>query len=163
MPRISPAEARSQIADIIGESLYQAQGLNESLEDERNALEKQDMDALDAVVNNKSTCAERLQVLDRKRGALCQEWGFADGPDQMQQLIDWCDEDELLSNRWAELMEIAATGSALNLTNGAIIRVRQQHFESSLSVLRGVSPGSDTYGRNGEESGDFSRRSLAEA
>ncbi len=58
---------------------------------------------------------------------------------------------------------VAATGSALNLTNGAIIRVRQQHFESSLSVLRGVSPGSDTYGRNGEESGDFSRRSLAEA
>jgi flagellar biosynthesis/type III secretory pathway chaperone len=163
MPRISPAEARSRIADIIGESVYQAQGLKESLEDERRALEEQDIGALEAVVNSKNACAERLQVLDQKRGALCQEWGFPDGLDQMQQLIDWCDEDELISTRWAELMDIAATGNALNLRNGAIIRVRQQHFESSLSVLRGVSPGSDTYGRNGEESGDFSRRSLAEA
>ena len=60
-------------------------------------------------------------------------------------------------------MQLAAEGNALNLTNGAIIRLRQQQFETSLSVLRGVTPGSDTYGRNGEESGDFSRRSLAEA
>ena len=163
MARISPAEARSRIAAIIGESVSEAQGLNESLEGEREALEKQDVDALEAVINSKSACAERLQFLDRKRGALCQEWGFPNGLDQMQHVIEWCDEDELISTRWANLMDIAATGSALNLTNGAIIRVRQQHFESSLSVLRGVSPGSDTYGRNGEEAGDFSRRSLAEA
>ena len=163
MPRVSPAEARSKIVDIIGDSVLQAIELKESLEDERRALETQNVDALDAVVSKKSACAEQLQTLDHKRGAFCKQLGFPDGPDQMQQLIDWCDEDQLVSNRWAELVNIAAEGSALNLTNGAIIRVRQQHFESSLSVLRGVAPGSDTYGRNGEESGDFSRRSLAEA
>ncbi|MCP4299194.1 MAG: flagellar protein FlgN [Gammaproteobacteria bacterium] len=163
MPRISRAEARSQIVDIIGENVLQALALKESLENERKALETQDIDALDAVVNSKSTCAENLQLLDRKRGALCQACGFSDGPDQMQQLIDWCDEDGLISSRWEQLLDVAAEGNALNLTNGAIIRVRQQQFESSLSVLRGVMPGSDTYSRNGEESGDFSRRSLAEA
>jgi len=163
VPRISPAEARSQIVDIIGASVLQALDLKESLEVERTALENQDVDALDAVVNKKSACAEQLQTLDRQRGTFCQHLGFPDGPDQMQQLIDWCDEDQLISSRWEELVNIAAEGSALNLTNGAIIRVRQQHFESSLSVLRGVAPGSDTYGRNGEESGEFSRRSLAEA
>jgi flagellar biosynthesis/type III secretory pathway chaperone len=163
MPRISRAEARSRIVDVIADSVSQALGLKAALEDERKALEMQDIDALDAVVNSKSTCAENLQVLDRKRGTLCQEWGFSDGPDQMQQLIEWCDEDGLISSRWERLMDIAAEGNALNLTNGAIIRVRQQQFESSLSVLRGVMPGSDTYSRNGEESGDSSRRSLAEA
>jgi flagellar biosynthesis/type III secretory pathway chaperone len=163
MPRISRAEARSQIVDIVGESLSQALGLKASLEDEREALETQDIDALDAVVTSKSAYAENLQVLDRRRGALCQEWGFSAGPDQMQQLIDWCDEDDLISDRWQQLLNIAAEGNALNLTNGAIIRVRQQQFESSLSVLRGVMPGSDTYSRNGEESGDISRRPLAEA
>lgn len=163
MPRVSPTEARSKIVDIIGESVLQAIELKESLEDERRALEAQDVNALDTVVGKKSASAEKLHTLDQQRGALCQQWGFPDGHDQMQQLIDWCDEDQLVSTRWAELVDIAAEGSALNLTNGAIIRVRQQHFESSLSVLRGTAPGSDTYDRNGEESGDFSRRSLAEA
>ena len=81
----------------------------------------------------------------------------------MQELIDWCDESELISHRWEQLMVIAAESSAMNMTNGAIIRVRQQQFDASLSVLRGVTPGSDTYGRNGGESGDLGRRSLAEA
>ena len=60
-------------------------------------------------------------------------------------------------------MTIATESSARNMTNGAIIRIRQQQFESSLAVIRGVAPGSDTYGRHGGESGDFGRQSLAEA
>jgi len=161
--RISPAEARSQIVDIIGESVLLAMGLRDALVEERQALERQDAEVLTAVVDSKNGAAEKLQLLDRKRADLCQQWGFSDGPDQMTDLISWCDEGQLVSKRWQQLMDIAAEGSALNMTNGAIIRVRQQQFESSLSVLRGVMPGSDTYGRNGEESGDSGRRSLAEA
>ena len=163
MSRPSPAEARSQIVDIIDESVLQALDLKESLEDERAALERQDTDALHAVIVSKNDRAEKLGDLDRKRAALCQEWGFTAGPDQMDDLMSWCDESNALGSRWVELLALAAAGNTLNLTNGAIIRLRQQQFETSLSVLRGVTPGSDTYGRNGEESGDFSRRSLAEA
>ena len=163
MPRPAPAEARSQIVDILGACLTEARALQESLEVERHALENQDTDGLNAVVLSKNDHAEKLGVLDQERNTLCQRWGFAAGPDQMDALMNWCDDDGAIDDRWAELMAIAAAGNALNLTNGAIIRLRQQHFETSLSVLRGVVPGSDTYGRNGEESGDFSRRSLAEA
>lgn len=163
MPAPNPAEARKQLANIFDESVAEAMGLNEALQLERNALETQDIDSLDSVVFTKNSCAEKLQVLDRQRIALCEQCGFAAGPDQMQQLIKWCDEEQLLNTRWDQLVEIAAQGNTLNLTNGAIIRVRQQQIDSSLSVLRGVSPGCETYGRNGEESGDSSRRSLAEA
>lgn len=163
VPRPTAAEARTQIVDIIDESVLQARSLNASLEDERRALEQQDADALNAVVVSKNDCAESLNALDQKRNALCLQWGFAAGPEQMAELISWCDDDNAISERWAELMNVAARGNTLNLTNGAIIRLRQQQFETSLSVLRGVTPGSDTYGRNGGESGDFSRRSLAEA
>ena len=163
MTRPSPTEARTQIASIIGASVIEALGLKESLEVERDALEKQDTDALHAVVARKSERAGQLQALDDKRGSLCQDWGFGAGADQMDDLIDWCDKDGVIRKGWARLMQLAADGNSLNLTNGAIIRLRQQQFETSISVLRGVTPGSDTYGRNGEESGDFSRRSLAEA
>ena len=163
MPRPSRTEACSLVADNIGDSLMLARDLKDALEVERKALETQDLDALTTIVNRKTACAEKLNVLDGNRGALLQDWGFSENADPMQDLIQWCDDNDVIANRWAELMTVAAEGNNLNLTNGAIIRVRQQHFESSLSVLRGVTPGSDTYGRNGEESGDFSRRSLAEA
>lgn len=163
MTRPSDAEARSRIVDLIGACVREALALRESLEAERQALEAQDTDTLQTVVLGKNEHAEKLSDLDRRRSTLCEQWGFPAGPDQMDRLIGWCDEGDAISGRWAELMQIAAEGNALNLTNGAIIRLRQQHFETSLSVLRGVMPGSDTYGRNGEDSGDFSRRSLAEA
>lgn len=163
MTRPAPAAARQEIVAIIGESLCQAAGLKESLEVEREALERQDTDTLQAVVVSKNDHAEKLQALDSRRGQLCNECGFAAGPGQMQELIDWCDERGVIDKGWTELLQLAEAGNALNLTNGAIIRLRQQQFETSISVLRGVTPGSDTYGRNGAESGDASRRSLAEA
>ena len=163
MPDISRDAARLLIVDIIGDSVYQALGLKEALEDERGALEAQDMDALDAIVGSKTRCVEQLQRLDEKRATLCEQWGFAAGPHQMTELIEWCDEDQLISTRWEQLMVIAAEGSALNMTNGSIIRLRQQQFEASLSVLRGGTPGSDTYSRNGGEGNEYGSRSLAEA
>ncbi len=163
MPTVSPDEARAQIADIIGDSVYEALGLKEALEDERRALEAQDLDSLNAVVDSKSACVDKLRQLDERRIALCEGWGFENGPHQMTALIEWCDEDELVSSRWEQLMVLAAEGNALNLTNGAIIRVRQQQFEASLSVLRGGTPGPDTYNRNGGEGSEYGRRSLAEA
>lgn len=160
---LSSSAARTEIVEIIGDSVYHALGLKESLTDERKALEKQDMDAVQLSVENKSACVEALHKLDKKRDELCRSLGFDSGAEQMPQLIEWCDDDDLISNRWQNLLIIAAESSALNMTNGAIIRLRQQQFESSLSVLRGVTPGADTYSRSGAESGDYGRRSLAEA
>ena len=63
--------------------------------DERKALETQDTDALNAIISSKSASAEKLNSLDEKRALLCQQCGFRAGADQMQHLIDWCDEDRL--------------------------------------------------------------------
>ncbi len=163
MATLSPGDARAQIADLIGDSVYQALGLKEALEDERRALETQDLDGLEAVVASKSACTERLRTLDQQRIDLCKRLGFDTAPHQMTEVIDWCDADGIISDRWEQLLVLAAEGSALNMTNGAIIRVRQQQFESSLSILRGGTRGAGTYGQNGEDTGDFDRRSLAEA
>ena len=163
MSSLSSTEARSQIVELLSDTVYQALGLKETLEEERKALETQNLDDINTTVGAKSTCVEQLRVLDQKRIQFCNDCGFSSGPDQMQQLMEWCDDSDLIRNRWEHLLIIAAESSALNMTNGAIIRVRQQQFESSLSLLRGVKPGSDTYGPRGGESGDYGRQSLAEA
>lgn len=163
MNSLPPQDARTQCVQLLNDSVYQALGLKEILLEEHEALQAQDTDRLEASVANKSACVARLQQLDTQRIDLCTACGFMAGPDQMSQLIDWCDDKDELKNRWEQLLVVAAESSALNMTNGAIIRVRQQHFESSLSVLRGVNPGADTYGRHGGEKSGFGHRSLAQA
>lgn len=164
VPTLSRSEARTRFIDLLNDTVYQALGLKESLEEERKALESQDLERIEAAVESKSTCVRNLQALDEKRFQLCSACGFASAdPEQILQFIKWCDDNELVKNRWEHLMLIAAEGVALNMTNGAIIRLRQHQFDSSLALLRGVTPGADTYGWNGEESGSFGRQSLAEA
>ena len=163
MNSLPPQDARTQCVELLNDTVYQALGLKEILLEEHNALQVQDTDSLEASVENKSECVARLQQLDKQRIDLCAACGFAAGPEQMSQLIEWCDDKDELQNRWDHLLVVAAESSALNMTNGAIIRVRQQHFESSLSVLRGVNPGADTYGRHGGEAGGYGHRSLAQA
>lgn len=163
MPALSRKEARAQFIDLLNDTVYHALGLKESLEEERRALESQDVERIEAAVETKSICVKNLQPLDQKRLQLCSASGFAEDPEQMTQFITWCDDDEVVKSRWEYLMLVAAESAALNLTNGAIIRLRQNQFDSSLALLRGVTAGADTYGKHGEESGGFGRQSLAEA
>ena len=163
MARPTPAEARAKAVEIIDDSILYALGLKEILQEERSALESQDMNALQTALDNKTACVENLRKLDQQRIELCERLGFTGDAGQMQELIEWCDEDDAVNNRWEHLLVIAAESSAVNLTNGAIIRLRQQQFESSLAVLRGVTPGTQTYGSNGSTSGRLDRSSLAQA
>lgn len=154
---------RRQLVELIGDSVYQALGLRESLEDEFRALEAQDMDALGAAVENKARCTAGLEALEERRKACCAEAGFEPGPEQMQRVTEWCDADSVLASSWEHLLEIAAECVALNITNGAIIRSRRQHVESSLAVIRGGSPGAGTYSPAGAVPESGNQRSLAEA
>ncbi len=163
MTRPTPAEARAQAVEIIDDSIVYALGLKEILQQERSALESEDLAALQAALDGKTACVDTLRSLDQRRIDLCELAGFAGDAGQMQDLIDWCDEDDTVNSRWEHLLVIAAESSAINLTNGAIIRLRQQQFESSLAVLRGVTPGTETYGSSGSTSGRLDRSSLAQA
>ena len=163
MPAPEQAELRSRIVDVLGTSVLRAMGLRESLVEEKSALEAQDMDALDIAIASKSRCVSELADLDGKRSHLCAAAGFDAGPEQMQNVIAWCDEGSVIANAWDNLMTIAADCNALNMTNGAIIRLREQQIRSSLSLLRGQAPENDTYGHPRAGRSGYEHRSLAEA
>ena len=163
MAHPTPDSARKQIVEIIGNSVYHALGLKESLADEHSALEQQDMDALRIAVDNKSRCTAALQTLEQQRNEFCSSVGFAAGTEQMEQLTEWCDEDAVVANCWQHLLDIAVECNAMNLTNGAIIRSRQQQIEAGLAVIRGGNQEPGVYGRSGRGPSGPSQRSLAEA
>lgn len=163
MNRPSPSDARNKIVEVLGESVYHALGLKESLQEEHSALEVQDAEALHDAVSIKSGCVTKLSELERQRSDLCEASGFHKGPEQMAQMSEWCDENSVVANCWDHLIEIAADCNALNLTNGAIIRVRRQQTDDRLAVLRGTDNHSETYGRGGAETAAMTQRALAKA
>ena len=163
MSDLEPDSFRSQVIDLLGTSVFHALGLKESLVEEKAALEIQDMDALNDAVASKSRCVTELQTLDSTRTDLCVNAGFDQGPEQMDKVMLWCDVDSLIADRWNHLMQLATECNALNMTNGAIIRARQQQIHSNLSVLRGQPPEADTHGRDAGGAAPSLRRSLAEA
>ncbi len=163
MSASTQAETRARIVDILGTSVLHAMGLKESLVAEKTALEHQDVAALELAIQGKSRCVSELQTLESERTGICAAAGFEAGTEQMQSLIAWCDEGSAIAGAWDQLMTIAAECNALNMTNGAIIRLREQHIHSSLSLLRGQAPETDTYGPPDRTRGHFEQRSLAEA
>ena len=162
MTRPSPTEARERIVAVLGESVYHALGLKEVLMDERSALELEDADALERAVDSKGRCIDKLQGLEKDRASLCEASGFAAGPLQMQEMTAWCDENSVVADGWAHLMDVAAECNQLNLANGAAIRLRQQHTEAGLAVLRGGLKEPATYARTGSGHAAGLNRSLAE-
>jgi flagellar biosynthesis/type III secretory pathway chaperone len=159
----SPTDTRKHIVEVLGESVYHALGLLETLKNERTALETQDDTALLEAVNAKSSCVSELRDLESKRQNICETIGFTSGPFQMEELSAWCDEDSVIRNSWDQLMEIAAECNAQNLANGSVIRIRQNHIEANLAVLRGKASEPDTYHRHGNNHHAMNQRSIAEA
>lgn len=163
MRRPGPDNSRKQIVEIVGNCVYHALGLKESLADELRALEQQDMDALRTAVDNKSHCVDALRTLEEERRDVCAAAGFEPGDEQMVEVIAWCDDDDVLANCWQHLLDIAVECNAMNLTNGSIIHSRKQQIETSLAVIRGGAPEAGLYGRSGHGANGPSQRSLAEA
>lgn len=163
MAHPDPAEFRRQFVEIIGDCVYHALGLKETLEDERKALENQDMSALRTALENKGRCVAELRRKEEERNKLCIAAGFAAGPDQMLQVVEHHDEDTTIANGWQHLMDIATECDSLNVTNGAIIQGRKQQIETSIAIIRGGKPTMDTYDRSGREPRGHNLRSIAEA
>lgn len=157
------SETRRRFVEIIGNCVYHALGLTKTLEEEQRALASQDIDALDAAVCAKAKCVEELRVVEQERKNLCIESGFPDEPEQMQKVIAWCDDYAVVENCWQHLLDVVAQCDSLNMTNGAIIRGRKQHVDSSISIIRGGKSNTGIYNRSGQEPQRHNLRSIAEA
>lgn len=163
MSTSTPAETRSRIQEILRDSVHWALGLKETLDQEREALEQRDIDALNQVAMTKEVLIRKLANLEVARAAASEEAGFGSSPAEMESLTEWCDKDLSTTNSWKNFREIANECDARNRTNGAIIRLRRQQIIDGLSLLRGDEHDSSTYTSTGSASSEIGGRALTEA
>lgn len=163
MSETSQNEVRMWLLEMLGKSIRLSAQLRSLLEAERDAMEAQDTEALHETLEAKRVCVDELKVLEESRIACCERAGFKYSPKQMDEVCNWCDKNSLVSNSWAELLDIIASCQKLNDTIAAIIHARRSQISKGLAVLCGSNTNPGTYGPNGSDVSGASQRDLAEA
>jgi flagellar biosynthesis/type III secretory pathway chaperone len=139
---MSPAphtDRSDRLTRIVEESIRVANALEEVLQQERRALENRDAAALGSAAGEKRIRVAALEALEAKRKAL---HDVAPPEDS-----------------WNRFLSIVSRCSSLNMTNGAIIRLRRQQISETLRAVSGS--GAETYGPSGTEPSSHPRRPLA--
>jgi len=160
---MTPSECKTILEDNLSESVHFALDLQHVLDEERTALEQRHTMSLTETAMRKQLCVSKLDELDRKRRQICKACGFEDAVEGVPQLVNWCDDNEIIEASWRHFLEVAENCSLKNSSNGAVIRVRQSQIKDAIGLLRNGSKESITYGPKGENDDGPKVRSLAEA
>lgn len=110
---------------------------------EKDALLRNDADALEQITPNKADAAERLRRLSEPLLRLA-----AGQPGTLYAQLSRQPEAVRLLADWAELRELAATCQRANQENAALLETRHRQVRQTLQNLRGEAP-PQTYGRGG--------------
>ncbi len=145
---------------IVGESLAAARALERALREERDALERQDAEALLAAGEAKRACVAALEALERRRQSLCRDAGLDAAPAAMPAVLAQA-EAPAAAAEWQELLGVLSAAERVNLANGAIVRARTEQLAAALAILGGDAAGPGTYEAAGGRAPMRGRRPLA--
>lgn len=163
MPAPTAEHRKTELERIICDSVQGAIGLREILTNEREALERQDTIALHSAATEKEVCIRKLESLEKERAELSVACGFASGPEDMQSLLAWCNDELPVKDTWRHFLEVATTCNDLNATNGSIIRLRRSQIQNALELLRGGNLEPEPYSPEGRKPAGNTGRALAHA
>jgi flagellar biosynthesis/type III secretory pathway chaperone len=150
-------ERRASLERIVEDGIIEAGALEHALLDERRALESRDATALGQAADEKRLRVARLEALEAARKAAAkscvadqEQAGPATGHDRSEAMT---------GGRWQNFLAIVGRCNTLNMTNGAIIRLRRQQISDALRAVSGTAE--ETYGPSGAEPSSRPRRALA--
>lgn len=153
----APAILRMRLLDVLAQGMRATADLAEQLRHERTALAASNADALGTAAAAKQEALAAVEAVESARLGLLRKAAAGDPDVTMDNLLR---DDEETAAAWRCYLASAADCQHANRTNGAVIRVRQQHIVNAITVLGGNQ--SDTYGPAGDRHSHASR-ALARA
>jgi len=139
------------------EELRTARTLLELLKQEQAQLVAADIDALNALTEEKTRLVTRMSELATDRHHALAATGFAASEAGMQAWL----EPEEARQAWQNLLELARAAKEVNRSNGLLIGKHLTRNQSALNVLKGGPQGQTLYGPNGQSSVTAAGRGLA--
>ena len=133
MATVTPADSAADLETILHRSLSTAAELKAVLENERDALESADAEALQEAAVEKRHSVQALETLEAARAQIARQAGFDTAPESMPDIAR-CLPGSGVSDAWDRYLFIAKECSELNARNGAVINMRRSQIHQTLSV-----------------------------
>jgi flagella synthesis protein FlgN len=136
-----------------------AKELLATIRSEQTALVKADIDAIEAILDEKSEVLQRMNVVILNRYKALAANGFEPNEAGMS---DWLKKQAkpALNEAWAVLKKTLIQAKELNRLNGMLINRQFNLNQQLLNHLQGNSGASDVYGRNGQARKQPATRSV---
>ncbi len=132
-----PGDCQRELADILSREELCLSRLLQSLEQERTALEKRQLGALEEAVKEKELALEEAAGLHRRRANLLEQYGFSNDESGVARCIEQCAPSlsRELRPLWRRLHHLIRTCHDQNLVNGQILELSRQSLRQTLEIL----------------------------
>lgn len=150
------------LATLLDRDAKELEILEQSLVDERRALETRDHQGLQDSLTVKTRALAQLQGNSKAKTQLFAQHGLKASPTHIKAALQKVGRLDLLA-RWNQVNDQLDRCKALNEINGRILYRSQQSLGKILSILRGQSNQQQIYGENGRANSLGSRQLIANA
>jgi flagella synthesis protein FlgN len=144
---------REALASILSQEVSSLTELAGLLDREHALLVANDVDTLEAVMEERQVAVGTLLRAEEERRALCRMHGREPDAKGIEQLMAWCDPRGTLKSSWQDCANGATRCRELNDRNGALVIARMKRVENLLTVLTGQPKEAPTYGPKGAYGG----------
>ncbi|MAZ66383.1 MAG: hypothetical protein CMF25_04680 [Kangiellaceae bacterium] len=154
----------SAIADILHRQLNFTEALVKAIHQERQALSSFDTAKLEKVAKEKFHYLQQIDALEKRRIEACPT--ITEQLRQDSDFVDWLTSQEnpdLLKGMWQQIKQNLAAIREENASNGKVIMLTHRSVEKGLRMLKGQTPESTTYTKNGYADNHVSSRTFATA
>lgn len=153
-----------QVSDMLAQDTQNIEQLQQSLEQERSALEKRDAAALPPIIEAKNQLMAALGEHALQRQAWLDSAGLSRDHEGWQQWLEQRPETAAQLEQWQHLAGRFAHCRELNEINGKIIHRAQQTLGQMLNLMRGQNnEGPSLYNSQGRSGSSTGSQTLGKA
>ena len=130
----------------------------------RNSIAQNQAETLDRLLMENPSRLEAIEQLKIQQAELIRQYGYDQSEHGLQELVEQCDQSQVLAGLQQELLEKLSHLQQSLLVNDLLIRKNQDRVRQSIRILSGHQPAtqSNTYSAQGISSAQDDKRSLAQ-
>lgn len=156
-------QCRQRLSELLQAQTERITRANEYLLVIKNAIAGDQLENLQQSLTSPDLSIEDIENLERQRYQLLTDFGFDQDPAGLEKCINWCDQDQLLSGLYQQLIASLMDLRQSIQINSLLVNKGQDRVRRSIGILTGVgtSGTSKTYGNKGQAINPAGRRDIA--
>lgn len=143
---MDPALTRDHLARLLAEENTALADFEALLDREHGALAGRDIDALEALADERQSSITQLLKLEDERRSLCSMLGYDTDLAGLAKLIAWCDPQRSLARPYEECAMRARKCRDLNDRNGLLVGAQIKRVTGLLGAITGTRDTPPAYG-----------------